>query len=61
MQIGLEDRAESSATLTGGGAEEKVVDRGAAVVLRASGLQGSTRGIAREKNKGSEGSKVPQR
>ena len=61
MQIGLEDRAESTATLTGGGAEAELVDRGAAAVLRASGLQDSTRGVAGEKNKGSEGSKIPRR
>ena len=47
MQIGLEDRAESTMTLTGGGAQAELVDRGAAAVLRASELQDSTRGVGR--------------
>ena len=61
MQIGLEGRAESTVTLTGGGAEAELIDRGAAVVLWASGLQGSTRSVAGEKHKGSERSMVPRR
>jgi hypothetical protein len=61
VQLGLEGRAESMATLTGGGAEAELVDRGAALVLRASGLQGSTRGVAGETHKGSERSKVTRR
>ena len=61
MQIGLEGRAESMVTLTGGGAEAELVDRVAAVVLRASGLQGSTHSVAGEKHKGSEMSMVPRR
>ena len=61
MQIGLEGRAESTVMLTGSGAEVELIDRGAAVVLRASGLQGSTRDVAGEKHKGSEMSMVPRR
>jgi hypothetical protein len=61
LQIGLEDRAESTATLTSGGAEAELVDRGATAVLRASRLQDLTRGVSGEKNKGSEGSKIPRR
>ena len=40
MQIGLEDRSESSATLTGGGAEAELVGRGAAAVLPGVGAVG---------------------
>ena len=61
VQSGLDGRAGSMATLTGGGAEAELVDRGASAVLRASGLQDSTRSVAGEKNKGSEGSKILRR
>ena len=46
---------------SGGGLRAELRGPGAAAVLRASGLQDSTRGIAGEKNKGSEGSKIPRR
>ena len=55
MRSGLDRRAGSMATLTGGGAEAELADRSAAVVLRASGLQGTIRGVAGEKHKGKRG------
>ena len=46
---------------SGGGLRAELHGPGAAAVLRASGMQDSTRGVAGEKNKGSEGSKIPRR
>ena len=46
---------------SGGGLRAELCGPGTAVVLRASGMQDSTHGVTREKNKGSEGSKIPRR
>jgi len=46
---------------SGGGLRAELRGPGAAAVLRASGMQDSTRDVSGEKNKGSEGSKIPWR
>ena len=46
---------------SGGGLRAELRGPGAVAVLRASGMQDSTRGVGGEKNKGSEGSKIPWR
>ena len=45
---------------SGGGLRAELRGPGAVAVLRASGMQDSTRGVGGEKNKGSEGSKIPR-